>query len=174
MQLTKGPTGFNGSTTIPWDEKIAYKFVVDGNWMVVEHEPTEFDHEGNLNNVYTAPPKPGPSSALEADSPALVPATDPPAVSDKATGEPEAASGPHFPQIIADMADAVAAREGTTSALNYLASGLGAAIHGVVGIDPINAEQVIIQYVPNQPRAQRYAMLDRPLFSEPGHSIWCG
>ena len=140
MQLTKGPTGFNGSTTIPWDEKIAYKFIVDGQWMVVEHEPTELDHNGNVNNVYMAPPKPS-SSALETDSPVLVSATDHPAV----TGGLEVASDPHFPQIVADMADTVAALEGTTSALDYVASGLGAAIHGVVGIDPINAEQVIIQ-----------------------------
>jgi len=138
MQLTKGPTGFKGSTTIPWDEKIAYKFIVDGQWMVVEHEPTELDHDGNVNNVYTAPPKP-PSSALETDSPVLVSTHTDPAVSDKATGEPEAVSDLQFPQIVADT---VAAREGTVSALNYLASGVGAAIHGVVGIDPINAEQI--------------------------------
>jgi Glycogen recognition site of AMP-activated protein kinase len=122
---------------------MAYKFIVDEQWMVVEHEPTELDHDGNLNNVYIAPPKP-PSSALEADSDVFVSSVDP-AESETATGEPEAASGPPFPQIVADLANTVAAREGTTSALSYVASGLGAAIHSVVGYDPVNAEQVIIQ-----------------------------
>jgi hypothetical protein len=152
MQLTKGPAGFKGSTTVPWDEKIAYKFIVDGQWMVVEHEPTELDHDCNVNNVYTAPPKP-PSSPLEADSPVLVSPsyTDHPTSSDNATGEPEAASNPPFPQIVADLAETVAAREGTTSALNYVASGLGAAIHNVVGIDPINAEQVTIRCAQTAP-----------------------
>lgn len=118
MQLTKGPTGFKGSAKIPWDEKIAYKFIVDEQWMVAEHEPTELDQDGNLNNVYIVPPKPL-SSALEADSVVLVSSADHPTGSHNATGEPEDASGP-LSQIVADLAD-------------------------TVGFDPINSEQVNIQ-----------------------------
>jgi Glycogen recognition site of AMP-activated protein kinase len=143
MHLTKGPTGFKGSTKIPWNTKIVYKFIVDEQWMVVEHEPTEFDYDGNLNNVYIAPQKP-PSSAPEADSSVSTLSADHPAESDNTTSELEAPSGPPFPQIVADMADTVSAREGTTSAFNYVASGLGAVIHSVVGYDPINAGQVTI------------------------------
>lgn len=117
MQLTKGPTGFKGSAKIPRDEKIVYKFIVDEQWMVAEHEPTELDQDGNLNNVYIVPPKPL-SSALEADSVVLVSSADHPTGSHNATGEPEDASGP-LSQIVADLAD-------------------------TVGFDPINSEQIAL------------------------------
>jgi len=128
---------------------------------VVEHEPTEFDHDGNINNVYIAPHKPS-SSALDAVLEAAPPLKEKgselvgytnanhSAESGKTTGEPEAASGPRFPQIVADLIDTVAAREGTTSASG---SGLGAVMQSVVGIDPINAEQVKIQWVQTIPHS---------------------
>lgn len=60
------------------------------------------------------------------------------------TGKPEdeASSSPHFPQLVTDITNAILATDGTSSALQYVTSGVGAAIHGVIGIDPINAEQV--------------------------------
>ncbi len=54
------------------------------------------------------------------------------------------ASSTGLPQILSDIADTIAARDGTSSALGYVSSGLGAAIHNVVGIDPINTQQVRI------------------------------
>jgi hypothetical protein len=150
MQLTKGPTGFRGSVELPWNVKIAYKFIVDGQWMLVEHEPTEPDHDGNLNNVYTAPPKP-PSHASETD-PVVVTGTKTashPTDSSDATVEPEVAS--EIPKMITDLANTVAAREGTTSAS--------------VGTDPINAEQVIIECIEHVPRLTLW-YLDRYSFSQ--------
>ena len=54
------------------------------------------------------------------------------------------ASSTGLPQRLSDIADTIAARDGTSSALGYVSSGLGAAIHNVVGIDPINTQQVRI------------------------------
>ena len=36
-------------------DKIVFKFVVDGEWLVSPDFPSEVDAEGNLNNVYTYP-----------------------------------------------------------------------------------------------------------------------
>jgi len=57
LRLTRKPDGFEAPVLIPWRDKIAYKFIVDGRWMTNGTEPTEIDH-GFVNNVYTAPPKP--------------------------------------------------------------------------------------------------------------------
>ena len=66
VRLTRKPNGFEAPVLIPWKDKIAYKFIVDGRWMTNDTEPTEIDH-GFVNNVYTAPPKP-PSPAPHLDS----------------------------------------------------------------------------------------------------------
>lgn len=57
IRLTRKPDGFEAPVLIPWKDKIAYKFIVDGRWMTNDKEPTEVDH-GFVNNVYTAPQKP--------------------------------------------------------------------------------------------------------------------
>ncbi|KAF8165064.1 hypothetical protein B0H34DRAFT_855509, partial [Crassisporium funariophilum] len=57
IYLTRTSTGFEGTTSIPWGEKIKFKFVVDGQWIVHEDQPTEVDPGGFVNNVYTAPLK---------------------------------------------------------------------------------------------------------------------
>ncbi|KAF8263858.1 hypothetical protein EI94DRAFT_1500667, partial [Lactarius quietus] len=58
IRLTRKPDGFEAPPVfVPWREKMAYKFIVDGRWMTNDAEPTEVDH-GFINNVYTAPPKP--------------------------------------------------------------------------------------------------------------------
>ncbi len=57
LRLSRKPDGFEAPVFIPWKDKIAYKFIVDGRWMTNDTEPTEVDH-GFVNNVYTAPPKP--------------------------------------------------------------------------------------------------------------------
>lgn len=59
------PSGFEGTVRVPWDVKIYYKFLVDGQWTIKEGEPTEVDHLGNVNNVYHTPSKPVLSSALD-------------------------------------------------------------------------------------------------------------
>lgn len=187
IHLTKTASGFEGTTKIPWGQKIKYKFVVDGQWVTHEDQPTETDPGGFVNNVFTAPPKPAelePAPATE-DPVALetpvkeaeVPVTnghatnghtvatevteDKPA--EPAAQEEAAASGPEdkegenntsaapnvepkhpagYPRLLSDLADTIAARDGTSSALDYVASGLGAVVHSVVGVDPINAQKV--------------------------------
>ncbi|WWD18168.1 hypothetical protein CI109_102617 [Kwoniella shandongensis] len=54
--LHKQPDGsFAAEIPLPWGEKQAFKYVVDGDWKVREDEAKEWDAAGNMNNVYTAP-----------------------------------------------------------------------------------------------------------------------
>ncbi|ODN84022.1 hypothetical protein, variant [Cryptococcus amylolentus CBS 6039] len=46
---------FLASVPVPWGEKGAFKYVVDGEWKVREDEGKEWDAAGNMNNVYQAP-----------------------------------------------------------------------------------------------------------------------
>ncbi|KAG5644570.1 hypothetical protein DXG03_008144 [Asterophora parasitica] len=59
-RLTKGVSGFSGTAHVPWGSKTAYKFIVDGEWTLHDDQPTEADPQGNVNNVYFAPPEPRP------------------------------------------------------------------------------------------------------------------
>jgi Glycogen recognition site of AMP-activated protein kinase len=68
LRLSRKPDGFEAPVFIPWRDKIAYKFIVDGRWMTNDGEPTEIDH-GFVNNVYTAPPKPAPPEPEHATAP---------------------------------------------------------------------------------------------------------
>lgn len=191
---------------IPYEDKVAYKFIVDGRWAIQDDQPTEADRVGNINNVYTAPRKPPFPAVLASefgftpttaervvDAPAL-PATgltsaatpgeesqierahssivQPPEDTTNALSSPEGAStttehlangvhvayasesaapkdrhidetlGATFPQLVTDFADTIAARDGASTTLEYVASGLGAAIQSFVGVDPINPDKV--------------------------------
>ncbi|KAG8624975.1 hypothetical protein KVT40_006726 [Elsinoe batatas] len=54
QKLEKTSKGFEKDVTLKnVDEKIYYKFVVDGNWTTDQTAPSETDHEGNVNNVLT-------------------------------------------------------------------------------------------------------------------------
>ncbi|KIK08488.1 carbohydrate-binding module family 48 protein, partial [Laccaria amethystina LaAM-08-1] len=140
VPLTKTPTGLEATVDIPWGHKIKYKFIVDGQWLVLEDQPTEVDPGGYVNNVYTAPPRPitqhieGVSTNGKAEL----------AETERADSLSQAAAvtGPGFPQSLSDIASTV--RDGTSSALGYMASGLGGVVNSFVGIDPINAGQIAI------------------------------
>ena len=54
---------------IPWEQKVKYKFIVDGEWRLHDDQPTEVDPGGFVNNIYTAPAKPVIPPALETSSP---------------------------------------------------------------------------------------------------------
>ncbi|KAJ4472182.1 hypothetical protein J3R30DRAFT_3231511, partial [Lentinula aciculospora] len=149
IRLQKGQQGFEGAAVINWNEKIAYKFVVDGQWVVNSQEPTETDKSGNVNNVYTAPEKP-----LEASRTNGTPEELKPAASEIAAGKPTTLGTTSiFPQLLSDFATTMAATDGTSSALEYVASGVGAAIQGVIGLDPVNPDQVSILPAPESPKA---------------------
>lgn len=173
MHLVKNSTGFKGEIQIPWEQKIKYKFIVDGEWLLHENQPTEIDPGGYVNNTYTAPAKPvilrTPKATplpVEADKPTAVEAIShttngnsvvaevaeklesAPQISSKDTtksltgttdGDTQTSG---FPQLLSDLASTIVARHGTSSALGYVASGLGAAMHSAVGIDPINIPKV--------------------------------
>ena len=142
MPLTKTSTGLEATVDIPWGQKIKYKFIVDGRWSVLEDQPTEVDPGGYVNNVYTAPPKPitqeqhveGISTNGKAEL----------AETERADSLSQAAAvtGPGFRRLLSDIASTVIARDGTSSAPGYIASGLGAVVNSFAGIDPINAGQV--------------------------------
>ncbi|TFK43257.1 hypothetical protein BDQ12DRAFT_709079 [Crucibulum laeve] len=72
IHLVKTPKGFKGAVRVPWNEKIKYKFIVDGQWSLHEGYPTETDPGGYVNNVYTAPSKPAPPTLQV--PPAVLPA----------------------------------------------------------------------------------------------------
>ncbi|KAK0490671.1 hypothetical protein IW261DRAFT_1433403 [Armillaria novae-zelandiae] len=127
IRLAKDSSGFKGSTQIPWDEKIAYKFIVDGEWSIAPSQPTETDSSGNVNNIYIAPSKPLPPPTTMSKTTAN---GDTPSSDDKQ--ETEAGGG--VSQVVSDLATAAAA--GTAAGLGYVASGVGAAVQTVVGEDP--------------------------------------
>ncbi|KDR83446.1 hypothetical protein GALMADRAFT_274896 [Galerina marginata CBS 339.88] len=188
--LTKNATGFEGTTKIPWGQKIKYKFVVDGQWITHEDQETEIDPGGFVNNVYTAPPKPAGSTPAEAATAVVeavgVPTKDAEPIANghvtnghsvvpEVVAENPASEAPEAPveeakprdssdrnaapaapsieppprpgtplQLLADLASTIVARDGTSSALGYVASGLGAAMHSVVGVDPVNLQKIAI------------------------------
>lgn len=55
---------------MPWGSRVHYKFIVDGQWTVVDGQPTEYDHLGNLNNVFDSPAHP--PTPKNSDGPAVV------------------------------------------------------------------------------------------------------
>lgn len=56
--MEKGPSGFVATVRVPWEQKVLYKFIVDGKWATIDKAPTEADWRGNINNVYNAPARP--------------------------------------------------------------------------------------------------------------------
>lgn len=58
VRMDESPSGFTATIHVPWEEKVLYKFIVDGRWTTIDQTPTESDRHGNINNVYYAPTKP--------------------------------------------------------------------------------------------------------------------
>jgi len=58
IHLPKGASGFAQRISVPWNQKVPYKFIVDGRWVTRDDRPTELDGAGNLNNVLFTPSKP--------------------------------------------------------------------------------------------------------------------
>jgi hypothetical protein len=52
--LSRDPAsgGWKGTVEIPWGEKVAYKYVVDGEWMTREDEAKEWGEFGHLVFVF--------------------------------------------------------------------------------------------------------------------------
>lgn len=58
LQLARTSTGFTTSVKVPWNSTVAYKYFVDGKWMLDETKPRMVEPEGYVNNVYVVPSKP--------------------------------------------------------------------------------------------------------------------
>ncbi|ORX35404.1 hypothetical protein BD324DRAFT_632692 [Kockovaella imperatae] len=99
---------FAGEFEVPWGEKQAFKYVVDGEWKVREDEAKEWDAAGNMNNVYTAPHKPEAAETATAPAPAAATTTS---TSDSTTAQ-------HAPEtLLASSAPAAAgSSEASTAA----------------------------------------------------------
>ncbi|KAG8801017.1 hypothetical protein FRC16_001462 [Serendipita sp. 398] len=119
--LTKTPNGFELTVGVPWNAKITYKYIVDGQWFASPTEPQEKDGMGNINNTYTSPSNP--------NQPAAEPA--PPVEQPKTTFQ--------------EIKDSVIAATGAPTLTSYVASGLGAAVAAVAGYDPINPQHPVIE-----------------------------
>ena len=56
LHLTCKPDCFEALPVfIPWRDRMAYKFIVDGHWITNDVEPTEV-YPGFIIDVYTTPP----------------------------------------------------------------------------------------------------------------------
>ncbi|KAF8211448.1 hypothetical protein K438DRAFT_43069 [Mycena galopus ATCC 62051] len=151
VHLVKNENGFTGSVRIPWDTKIYYKYVVDSEWICESTSPTETDWSGNVNNVYTSPQKPPADASVVTNGAIATENLEPTAAapagaaSADQTATAEAQEGSTFSQIASDFAETVVAADGTTSALGYVASALGAAIQSQIGVDPINGAKIVVE-----------------------------
>ncbi|KAG9056411.1 hypothetical protein FS842_010745 [Serendipita sp. 407] len=125
--LTKTSNGFELTVGVPWNAKITYKYIVDGQWFASPTEPQEKDGMGNINNTYTSPSNP--------NQPAAEPA--PPGEQPKTTFQ--------------EIKDSVIAATGAPTLTSYVASGLGAAVAAVAGYDPINPQHIPIEEAQKAP-----------------------
>jgi len=123
--MIKTNSGFSKTIGVPWGSKVIYKFLVDDRWSASSTSPQEYDRLGNLNNVYTSPPKPASLSRVPI------------------TSQPEAPKA-----VVAEATDSVLASHGTSSLVSYVTSGVGAAIANMTGIDPINSQQIPVPETP--------------------------
>ncbi|ESK93787.1 carbohydrate-binding module family 48 protein [Moniliophthora roreri MCA 2997] len=134
-RLTKQGSTFKATVSVPWNQKIVYKFIVDGQWLVNDREPTEWDNAGNLNNTYHSPEK--------LQEPVVPPAEmTAPALNGTAKEDSDPAKES---STAADLAKTILAADGTKSSVEYVATGVGAAIQSVIGVDPINANKIPVQ-----------------------------
>jgi hypothetical protein len=143
LRLTRKPDGFETPVLIPWQDKIAYKFIVDGRWMTNDREPTEIDH-GFVNNVYTAPPKPPtiplsyhPEPAVEPEHAEKVPvAADKPVANGSALDEPHEAATP-----TAEPAPELPSTEGVKAVITPAAEAVQHVAVAQVAPDPQEVER---------------------------------
>ena len=66
VHLKRTDQGFEGKVAVPWGSKVIYKLRLDGEWIVLEDQPTEVDPIGNVNNLVYAPEKPVSAPGLKA------------------------------------------------------------------------------------------------------------
>ncbi|WWC68398.1 uncharacterized protein I206_102324 [Kwoniella pini CBS 10737] len=96
---------FTASVPLPWGEKQAFKYVVDGEWKVREDEAKEWDAAGNMNNVYTAPAAPVSSSTPSHSAVAAAAPTPAPASAEKTAKPTEADKAPSSAGSAAALTD---------------------------------------------------------------------
>jgi len=177
LRLFRKPDGFEAPVFIPWKDKIAYKFIVDGRWLTNDNEPTEVDH-GFVNNVYTAPPKPpmpepqpaiAPSShhnesAVEPEHVEKVPGhADKPVVNGSALGEPHKlpvpTAGP-APEKSSTLPDEVKSLKSSIVNTAHVAV-------AQVAPDPREVERASDEVAPDVPKEPVHIAVSSPTQSNP-------
>ncbi|BEI94879.1 uncharacterized protein CcaverHIS019_0704600 [Cutaneotrichosporon cavernicola] len=158
--LIKQPDGsFKGSISVPWGSTQAYKYIVDGDWMVREDEEKDYDAAGNHNNIYVAPP--GPTAETSATAGATTAAAGaagtagPAATAGAAAGTDPTTAAPATQQLAKgpDAPPAAAADNAGSSNTGLLAgagalAGVGAAGAAALGLSK-NSDKVDEKSVPN-------------------------
>lgn len=76
--MVKGGAGFVATVKVPWGQKVAYKFIVDGHWRCRDDWPQEDDGDGNTNNILQTPEKPGLAVAHDPPARLSIPLDDTP------------------------------------------------------------------------------------------------
>ncbi|KAG1715973.1 hypothetical protein ID866_1197 [Astraeus odoratus] len=162
IHLVKGDTGFHGTVKLPWGKKIAYKFIVDDHWQCLSDKPTEDDGNGNINNILYVPQKPlssqtgaspvvvaptiisglmsvnGGSHGTKGNTSRLSVSRMPPGGLPSLDEPSPAGDGPvkFFDRAansdLSSITDTLKA--GTSAAIEYATSGLGALVHGATTI----------------------------------------
>ncbi|KAI6047030.1 hypothetical protein EDC04DRAFT_2886859 [Pisolithus marmoratus] len=75
IHLVKGDAGFHGTVKLPWGEKVAYKFIVDGYWFCRDDRPME-DDGSEIASVPEATHPPEPNGVAPIVPMIIVPVND--------------------------------------------------------------------------------------------------
>ncbi|BEJ18134.1 hypothetical protein CspHIS471_0704110 [Cutaneotrichosporon sp. HIS471] len=154
--LIKQPDGsFKASISVPWGSTQAYKYIVDGDWMVREDEEKDYDAAGNHNNIYVAPP--GPTAGTGATAGATTASAGAAGTADTAgaAAGTQPSTAPATQQLAKgpDAAPAPAADNAGSSNMGLLAgagalAGVGAAGAAALGLSK-NSDKVDEKSLPN-------------------------
>ncbi|KIJ70435.1 carbohydrate-binding module family 48 protein, partial [Hydnomerulius pinastri MD-312] len=139
IHLAKGDVGFSGTIKLPWGEKVAYKYIVDGHWMCRGDRPQEGDGGGNINNIIQLPKKPAPPAGLAPQADAFEKELPPVTARNTAVEEAQTVA-PEEPQIVGGLSGTAA------SVVDYVTSGLGAIVQSVTGVAPMSDLEVVCVY----------------------------
>lgn len=109
--MTRYEYGFQSTVKIPWGERVAYKFIVDGRWTTTDTQPTELDPIGNINNVYNSPARPVQpklsAPVIPVAVPEVVPPVSEPPIINPTEGETVIAEPENTPDTTAEVSEPV-------------------------------------------------------------------
>jgi Glycogen recognition site of AMP-activated protein kinase len=136
---------FSTTLKFPWESRILFKYIVDGQWVTSRHEKTETDANGNVNNVFRVPPKPEPNPTAPAPTAVKTETASAPAPSEP---EPQPVTATSVKDAVVEtltsVKDSVLATVGAhlPNVTGNVASAVGAVITTATGVDPVSAPKV--------------------------------